>query len=346
MVRYRIKVQDVDGSPIGEFDTFRNLEIGKRLSNYGTASFDIPINDDKLDSLVALRRFTVWIYREEDGESILVWSGEQALRSGQLDNNGAGWATIHCFDWLEQLNSRFTSAEASYVATDAGQIAWDLIDTTQSQTNGDLGIVEGTIEVTADRDRTYYNQNIMEAIMNLSNVISGFDFEITNDRVFNVQNIIGIDRTDSVILEYGVNVSTVQITEDFIKPVNRAIVLGQAEDASSLSRIERNDTDLQVLYKVRESVLSEMDVSESTTFEEKGDAMIQKYGTRLFKLDMNLVKSSSPSITDFGLGDLVRIRVQSGIYNIDVEYRVFEWTVSYKDDNSEMLSLVLGNFTI
>lgn len=343
---YRIIVRDENDVVLGEFENFKDLKFGKRLNNYGTAEFKIPANDPKAALLVSLRKYTVWIYYQKDANTTLVWSGEQAAREGNLDNAGNNWCTIHCYDWLEQLNSRYTDSEVIFTADDAGQIAWDLIDTTQGQTNGDFGITEGTIEATTDRDRTYYNQNIMEAIINLSGVISGFDFEITNERVFNVYEVMGVDRTNEIILEYGVNIESAKVFEDFTQPVNRGIVIGQStDDLVNLIRVERNDTGLQSEFKVREFLISEMDVSETDTMEEKGDALIQKYGQALLKVDMKMASVLEPNITQFGLGDGITLKVQSGIYDIVGQYRVFEWEVTFNDNNQENLSLVLGNFT-
>lgn len=343
---YRILVKDENDNFIGEFEKFRSLKFGKRLNNYGTASFEVPANDPKVSELVALRVYTVWIYYEENATSTLVWAGEQAMRAGSLDANGNNWCTIHCFDWFEQLNSRFTADNVRYDQIDAGQIAWALIDTTQSQTNGDLGITEGTIEETQLRDREYFNQNVMEAISNLANVLSGFDFEITNNRVFNVYSLKGTDLTDSVVLEYGHNVVACKVIEDFVAPANRAIVLGTPFDGTELERIERNNTVNQGIYKLREAVLSEMDVSDINTMQDKGDALLRKYEAPLLKIDLTILKSSRPKITEFSLGDLIRLIIKSGIYNIDEEYRIFEWTIDIGNDTTQDISLVLGRFTI
>lgn len=343
---YRILVKDQDGNLVGEFSSFRSLKFSKRLNNYGEASFEVSVTDPKASALVNLRVYTVWIYRQENADSVLVWAGEQAMRDVTIDNAGNGWVTIHCYTWLEQLNSRYTAEYVEFDGVDAGQIAWSLIDTTQDDDDGDFGITEGTIEATVNRVRHYYNQNVMEAIINLANVISGFDFEITDEKVFNVASVLGEDKTNSVVLKYGQNISSVRITEDFVTPINRAIVLGQATDEDTLQRIDTNDTILQGTYKLREFVLNEMDISESTTFVDKGEALIRKYGLKLVKVEPELTKSSSVNITKFGLGDAIRLIVKYGVYDIDTEYRVFEWEVTYNSDNSENMSLVLGNFTL
>lgn len=527
-LNYRILVQDENGNYIGEFDKFRNLNFGKRLNNYGQAYFEIPVIDPKTSSLVSLRQYTVWIYLNDKGVSTLVWSGEQALREGVLDENGNNWATIYCYTWLEQLNARFTNSERIFTNVDQGEIAWELIDETQKSTqestaklpttettvndgwdwfdvdgiedvggtaasaasnsvdysntdyikaegfgfsipteaiilgieveinrrggnsesplkkakdyslklirndtvvgddnadletdynyptyesvfygdssdlwgttwtptdindstfgvqfatqmlaetgtnsadidyikikiyynepnsdgpilanvNNDFGIREGVIQTTISRDRSYYNQNIMEALVNLTNVLSGFDLDITNDRVFNVYSTKGIDRTEDIIFEYGTNVVSAKVTEDFVGITNKAIVIGQStDDTSDLIRIERNDTDSQTNYKLRESLDSEMDVSNTNTLEDKGDAILRKYSQPLLKVDMELVDNRI-NVTQFDVGDLIRLIIKNGIYNIDEEYRVFEYTVTYNDSNTEHLNLVLGKFTI
>jgi hypothetical protein len=338
---YKIIVKNNAGVTLGQFDTFKDLTFGKRLNNYGECSFAIPVNSSKAASLIALRRYTVWIYRDDD----LVWSGEQALRNGKLDNRGNNWATIYNFDWLEQLNSRYTDDYRRFDVVDASEIAWTLIDETQTQTNGSFGITEGTLEETMDRDRSYYNQNIYEAIINLSNVYYGFDFEITNNKVFNTYVFKGEDKTNDVIFQYGKNITSARIIEDFVRITNRAIVLGEVDGEDSLQRIERNDTTSQGLYKIREYLINEMNITELDTFEEKGDSLLRKYKSPLFKIDIDLAKSNV-SIVDFSVGDAIKLKIQTGIYDIDSDYRVYEWEISYGTDNTEILSLVLGDFIL
>lgn len=341
MVTYKIVVKNSAGEMIGEFDQFRSLQFGKKLNGYGSCSFEVPVNNPKIASLIALRQYTVWVFRDED----LVWAGEQASRIGSLKTSGDNWVTVYCYDWFEQLGSRYTPDEVTYTGIDAGQIAWALIDDSQSQTNGDLGLTEGTIEPTQNRDRTYYNKNIADCILELANVINGFDFEINSAKQFQVFESIGVDRSDSIVLEYGINITTMSITEDFSKPVNRAIVLGDSGVPSDPLRIEREDLALQVLYSLREGLINDQTVAEIASLEEEGDALVRKLGTTLLKLTIGIVRSTTPTIVDFALGDLIRLRVKTGIYDLDQNFRVFEWRVSYQTDNTEVLNLTLGNFT-
>lgn len=344
-LNYRILVKNKDGELLGEFESFRNLKFGKTLNSYGTCSFNIPANDPKASSLISLRKNTIWIYEEKEGDLTLVWAGEQAMRDGNLDNQGNNWVTIYAYTWLEQLNNRFTVYERIFEYQDVGDIVQALIDETQADSYGDLGITIGTIEETSSREITFHNDSVMESIMNLSNMANGFDFEITDNKVFNLKPIIGEDKTQSIILEYGKNIDSLKITEDFTKPSNRAIVLGNAIGESDLQRIEVDDYTSQEEYGLREYKFSQMDEMELQSFTDIGNAVNRKYGNSLFKIDINLSKSSEFTVAEFGLGDDVTLIISSGLYNISESYRVFEWSVSYEDDNSVKLSIVLGNFT-
>jgi len=347
MISYRLIVKDADGNNIGEFEKFRSLKFGKRLNNYGSCQFEVPVDDPKVADLISLRRYTVHIYRDNGVTTpLLIWAGEQASRQGNLDDKGGNWVILYCYDWLEQLNSRFTDESVTFTNTDAGAIAWGLINTTQTGSNASFGITEGTITATQNRDRTYTNKNVLEAIIELSNVINGFDFEINNSKVFNVYESIGVDRSADIVLEYGINITTMRIMEDFSKIVNRAIILGDSGVALEPSRVDTDDASAQTLYKIREAISNELTTSETGTLEDKGEALIRKYSAPLYKITMGIVRGKTPTIGDFAIGDIITIKVQNGLYNINQKFRIFEWTLSYSDDNTETLDLVLGDFTI
>jgi len=61
---------------------------------------------------------------------------------------------------------------------------------------------------------------------------------------------------------------------------------------------------------------------------------------------LDIVRGKTPTIEDFALGDIIRVKIKNGIYDIDENFRIFEWEVSYDQANTETLSLTLGNFYI
>jgi hypothetical protein len=92
-------------------------------------------------------------------------------------------------------------------------------------------------------------------------------------------------------------------------------------------------------------VYSQMEESELDSFDEVGESVNRKYGEPLIKVDINLASVQSPNITEFGLGDSITLVIESGIYDINEQFRVFEWEIQYDSDDVEKLSLILGNFT-
>jgi hypothetical protein len=471
--KLKVIVKDNAGVSKGEFETFNNLKFGKRLNNSGEASFDIPLNNSKLATLLSLRQNTIYIYNKfsfEDGApaQLLVWAGEQAKTDGKLQSDLDNWLTITCYTWLEQLTQRITAFEKIYTDTDAGEIAWDLIDESQrgvkntgwnspagtdasnhflsphnafsenesfatasandvtgfwedftfnipagSTINGveikikakaasdadilvgvsstanatsgsetislatsnteytiggptdlfginlvasdfddanallfitttstvvvsidhiqvkvyytiddsdyDFGITQGSIEATTNRDRTYNNDVIAEKIIDLANVNSGFDFEITDDKIFNVYSVQGDDLSDSVVLEYGRNVKSVRVIEDFTKPANKAIVIGSAYGQDDIQRVEIDDLTKQGIYKIREQIYTEMDQVDTSNFTDRGEALIGKYGLKLLSVEIDLVESSVV-LTQFKVGNSVTLVIKNNYYNINETY--------------------------
>lgn len=336
MLEYKILVKDGDGDPIGEFDTFTDLTFGKKLNNFGECSFKIPTNDPKLSSLIALRVYTVEIYRD----GVLIWAGEQANREGELNEDGDNWCQITCYDWLEQLSDRYTVNEKIYEYQDGTEIFKDLLNTTNA--DSPTGITVGSTVPTTWREKTYTNQSVLDAMISLANMTGGFDFEVTNGKELNNYEFKGIDRSDEIILEYGINIKKIRLTEDFSKPATRAIILGS--DGKDQVRTEVDDLVAQGVYGLREYVFNQLEESEQTTFEDTGNAVLRKYGSPLMKVSMDLVRGITPTIDDFALGDIITLIVQRGTYDIKEPFRVYEWEVSYNDDNTETLKLTLSNF--
>jgi hypothetical protein len=181
MANYSILVKDKSGNTIGSVVQWFSLDFSKNLNSYGSMTITIPTSCPNLRSLIALRTYEFYVYRND----VLVWAGEQASAHTSLMGQ-RNILTVTSFSFLEMLNHRITGAIKSFSNTDAGDIAWELIDDSQNETDGDFGITQGSIETTVDRDRTFNDKNIMEALVQLSEVNNGFDFEITDSKVFNV----------------------------------------------------------------------------------------------------------------------------------------------------------------
>jgi hypothetical protein len=200
-----------------------NRSYSYQLNRAGKASFSLPLTTERLQRFPLYIGVTrLLIYRADK----LIWAGViwEITEDAQDDE---GTVNVQCTEIFHILSEkRYTSN--TYTSTDAGQIAWGLINTTQGLTGGNLGLTQGTIEATQNRDRTYLDEKIGEKIIQLTEVINGFDFLITPSikvntlGVFNVYSKRG-STLNTFRLEYGEglknNIQSWSRKKDFVRYV-------------------------------------------------------------------------------------------------------------------------------
>ena len=332
MPEYNIKIFDENDNAIGEVVNHFGFEYSRVLNNFGSCDFSFSADDASMIPLVALRRFKTKILRD----NTLIWAGEQVSNRGSLVPNTENIASILSHEFVEQLAHRYTGAIRRFDGVDAGTIFWTLIDESQNLTNGDYGITEGTIEATVNRSRTYENKNILDAGIDLSKVIDGFDFEITPEQVFNVFVQKGIDKSTTHVFDFRANIQKVSVEENFSNPFNSTIVVG--ED----NRVERTDTTAGGIFFLRQALVNATGTTDDTSLNDKGDANNRKFNSPLLSVSFSQVPNTSPAFGSISLGDIVRIRVKRGIYNVDNNFRVYGFKVKVDPDNKETVSYTVG----
>jgi len=215
-------------------------------------------------------------------------------------------------NWLAYFQKRLITK--SYTNTDAGLIAWDIINTNQGVTNGSIGITKGTVVATTNRDRSYADDESALSITRLSaNELSGgFDFEITDEKVFNVYSRIGSDKPAIVFDE--INVLNWNVVYSVgLNLTNNVLVLGNEISAT------RNSTGTrQADWYLLSEKLSHTSVIETATLNSHGDALLA------LKQDVTRVPTITVTginydITDYIVGDKVTVKlggVINGLYRI------------------------------
>lgn len=105
----------------------------------------------------------------------VLWSGPINSRQSDL---ASGKVTATAVGWFERLMFLEMPERKIYQATDAGQIVSELLQYAKIQ-DSNLPISMGRVEVTQTRTITYEEgQSIGQAILDLANLESGFDWEI------------------------------------------------------------------------------------------------------------------------------------------------------------------------
>jgi len=242
--------------------------------------------------------------------------------------------------YLSLFKQRFTGAERVFTSTDAGTIAYTLINESQALTNGDYGITSGTIQTSVNRDRTYAGYKcIADAIIELSQVVNGFDFEFTYDKKFNVYYpSMGIDRTASTIFEYPKNIKTINFEYDGSLMVNSDILLGNGIVSV------RSDTTYQSLFKLRQRREEFSDVIISTTLENKGDETLRIYkNLNPIITSIDILGNIEPYVGSYWLGDQVKIKVNDIVTFSPVNNQTYKIdTINIGLDQNSMETINLG----
>lgn len=334
---YQILVRDKEGNILGEISGFQNLKFSEKHNNWGECTFELPATSEELAQLVALRRYETLVLRNGS----IVWSGEQATRSGRLMANSPQLIKVTSYTFLEMLAHANTPAYVRYDNIDQGLILKDLVDDFQAQTEANLGFTFASITNTVSRDREYYRYKISDAFINMSNVIDGPDFYIDHDKVIHIVPFRGVDKSTQVIFEYGVNTLEAGISEDFSTPSNQAIVLGAGLGSEQVEG-EYTDTSMREVYKLRQQVISEVDVSETDNLDAKAEAYVRKYKNSLDTIDIIQIPNSSPTFGTILIGDSIRIKINEGIYNINNIFRVYGYDVAVGQDGDEVISYLVS----
>lgn len=336
MSSYAIKVRDKSGTHIGEFTTWKDLKFSEKLNRFGSCSFTAPHDDDFLNK-VALRAHEVEIVKD----GTIVWAGELAHRNAVLQANSSNRVTFNCFTFLEMLNHRYTDGFSRFDATDQGAILKSLVDTSQAKTDGDLGLTFGTVETTVNRDREYSYFNIMEAFINMSNVINGPDFKFKFDKEIDIVSRKGSDRSGQIVFEWGTNFEAVEIQEDFVHPGNEAITIGSGFGSAQVVST-RTDTEARRVHKLRQVRTSEIDVSSSGLLDAKGDEVLREKKQPILGISFTQLPTTTPALGTLETGDTVKVKIDSGVYNINNNFRIYEISVSVSDDGKESISYLVG----
>lgn len=230
-------------------------------------------------------------------------------------------------DWFAMLAKRRTAAEKIYTSDDSADIAWDLINTTQTDTSGhgNLGITRGVHPVTKNRDRTFKFDNVRDALvgMSASKVKDGYDMDIDADRKFNIYYPQkGTDLPAVIFDSFNVTGGSYNIPLAG-KLINRCNVLGKT------SNVTREDTSTMANWYLHEDVLSERDVETTDLLNDRGDKQIadnrdpdSSAGVTIEHLD------GEPSIADYSLGD--RVKFRSPEIQVDQMMRVIKRAISYQ----------------
>ena len=332
------------GNFVANLQNARKRWFVERLNDQTEAGFVLDADDTKcIPAILNLGINELYIYYGDT----LKWAGQLVSARKIARGNDIYWE-VRAKDWVSLLSKRFCGVESlrEFTTTDAGQIAWTLIDETQALANGDFGITEGTIQTSQTRSPTYDKKNILEAIRELSNIGKdgqsnyGFDFEITPLKVFNLYYPYKGTIRNGVVFRYPGNCENFEAFVDSWGIINHEWGLGRHWTGQT-AIVSRSDATSQTTYKRREAIKNYRDMSVLAFLQDMVYQDIQwlKDPATVIRFDARV--DAKTGINNYNVGDGVSVVCDE--FDIDEWLWIYERKIEIGDNDETRVSLVVGN---
>jgi hypothetical protein len=351
MSKYVIEIYGLNASTgafsrLDSITTFKNLSYFNKLNGVGGCRFELAVQDPKATQSNLVRFKNHVVIKRFGG---IVWVGPITSVNGDY-TNVTGNLVIDCSTVLAHFNKRFTAKLLNYTNTNIGTIASGLITTVLARTNGLLGITVGSSTGNITRSRTYEYKSVSQALIELSQLIGGFDFDFsptvdTSNRltgiVFNTYaNRSGSVRSDLNPLSLGKNIKQIAFrTSQDIENNSIAEGAGTGENVI-FSTLDYGAS--QLGYTRREVILSLKDASLVETVGYYNQTYLNQASVERYLMDLELYQDKEPSYGTYGLGDILILNVNLGQTDGYVNFnnkqcRVIEIAVTVDSQAAEVI---------
>lgn len=299
--------------------------------------FVSPSSGTVLDALSGTFR-EIWI--ERDGSKIF-WGAITDLEIGP-NTDGDRTVTIKATSWFGLFGRRIAGIpKRAFTSTDAGSIAWTLIDESQdSDPDGgggyysDFGITQGSITTSVNRDRTYRFKNVRDAIVALSNenLDDGFDFDIDMTKNFNVyyptkgSNRFNLTFDDRTIDDWRYGKPLL------LSLANRVHVIGGGDNDDVTHVTRTAGTSYRDDWFTLDDVLDDRESLNTTLLNDKGDRLLAESQSPVPVFEFSHYDDQI-EWSDYAVGDTIQIN-KPDLGFTDAQKRVTKRKFDMKSDKS------------
>lgn len=331
------------GLPYGADTAIRWSRV---LNGAGSLEFTAYI-DTVTPDVYAPGQREVHLYRDDGSGELLVWGGH--LWKADVDHD---WVRFTALGWYEALRHREISTDFYRTSVDQFNIAWQLIDYTQDEDGGGLGITRFGVGGSGVGRTVLYcaeeRQNIADAIEDLASADDGFDFDVTPNKRWRVWSPErGLDMSDTVGLHAESTVSELSYSIDATTVSNDVAGIGEGEDCEPIHFERARDEDSRALYGLMQSTVSRGDLNQDKPritalareeLQQSKDAEL--HPTIRYPV---LLDGPSPLTQDFGLGDVITLSASRGYATFNSPFRVLAYTITSTQTGREHVELELDS---
>ncbi len=304
------------------------------LNGYGS---DAQLIDELITDL--------WVYR--DGVSLF----RGRVYGPTSDHLSAATYTydVKAFDYRQLLWRRLLYADRTWANTEQTVIAWNLIQDTQNQLGGDMGIRSSLINpLSVGWPSTGVNRpsviftagsTVWDSLRKLNQMANGFDLDIDQNRVANLYYPQrGAD--NGVVLDYGGVLTAVERT---FEPATFANAIRQS-GASGVTTVTTTVPNIAITPEGRwDAQYGDIDLTTADMVAQTSATNIALASTALPTYQLHMARGAWGGPSHFWLGDYVLVVIQTGRLNEVVKGRVFQMDISVGSSDTEDVIVTVGN---
>lgn len=333
---WRLESREMDGTYLAPIK-FRNLQ-GEFYMNRKQIRFEIPLSSSRLNYTTFFpRKHEIWGYRND--ELVFagpLWDVTASSKENKLSCYAAGIESY--------FDTRLASVVDRAYSNTLGNICWQLINSTQALTNGNVLVTRGLAVPGYAPSMTWkYSWKELATLTDVHNELAdsdiGFDWEITPQRVYN-QYWPRIMSNSNTRLEYGGNVTSFSLQAMGKYEANTVIVKG-AEGIVSSWAIDTT--------KRSEFGLSHYSASETSI---KSQALLNAHAAMLLKLrrDARMVPSLTmrsdvinPFAGDIKYGQIAPVVIDHYWAQVNQPMRLMGFQITVGKQGNETFNLYLSD---
>ena len=244
--------------------------------------------------------------------------------------------------FLDLFRDRYITK--NYALQEATLIARDMLDDTQI-VYGDFGVNDGPQQYVTgvQRDRNYIDQNIKDALINLTDLVDGnFDFAFTYDRKFNTYQMQGSYRPNQR-LTYPYNIKSITTPKTALNLYNYTIGLGSGFGEETI-RATSYDVDSRLNYGTRMRIVSFNSIADQATLNQ--NTIAENSRTKdLLILPKLTVSGEFLDLNTVWVGDRIPVEVQGHpSLPLNDVYRIEQLAVAIGENDDESIDLTVDNY--
>lgn len=331
---YRFVIAGIDGVEVDEVPA-SNPTWSYILNDAGSCSFVLPFRHPKaLRSLFKIGQSELHIYRG----TTRIWGGHftSAQTTSEEDVRFG-------FDgFFARVKRRYVDTTQNFNAVEQFDIAWNLINFTQSKTNGNTGMNWTRAGVAASgitRTRNYpfwERANIGEILMDMSAINNGFDFDVSPTKVWTVY-YPSKGAVQTVPFELGKNIQTLSLGEDATDTANTFSAIGAGDGKNTCIAVATSGAN-QTTYGLLEASESFTNIKHYATLQDKATERVRMLKSPRLSPNVTIWDTGDPAPYQYVVGDKVTIRAKDGYFDLDQQFRIISVVFNLSNEGREAIS--------